>query len=117
MRAGLPLAQAIAERRIALDGPTARVRETITNLAAIDRPIGWTEHVTLGPPFLRRGATEFRASATRSRVFESAFGAHDYLQAGGGFGWPVAPAAGGRRPTDLRRPAHARAASAPSRRG
>ena len=112
MRARLPLAQAIVERRIALDGPTARVRETITNLAAIDRPIGWTEHVTLGPPFLRKGATEFRASATRSRVFESAFGAHDYLQAGADFEWPFAPARGGRHTIDLRRLADVPASSA-----
>src|SRR5437762_1143432 len=114
MRARLPLAQAIAERRIALDGPTARVRETITNLAAIDRPIGWTEHVTLGPPFLRKGATEFRASATRSRVFESAFGAHDYLQAGAGFQRAVRPAPGRPPPVRLRPPAPAPASSARS---
>jgi len=103
MRARLPLAQVTVERRIALDGSTARVRETVTNLAAIDRPIGWTEHVTLGPPFLRAGTTEFRASATRSRVFESAFGAHDYLKAGADFDWPLAPARDGRETVDLRR--------------
>ncbi len=30
-----------------------RVRETVENLSPIDRPVGWTQHVTLGPPFLR----------------------------------------------------------------
>jgi len=112
LRARLPLAQMIVERRIALDGSTAYVRETITSLTAIDRPIGWTEHVTLGPPFLRRGTTEFRASATRSRVFESAFGADDYLRPGADFEWPFAPARDGRQTIDLRRLAGAPASSA-----
>ena len=103
MRAQLPLAQIAFERRVALDDSTVRFHERVTNLAGIDRPIGWTEHVTLGPPFLRAGATEFRSSATRSRVFESAFGAHDYLRAGADFDWPFAPAAEGDRVLDLRR--------------
>ena len=51
------------------------IRETVENLGGVDRPVGWTQHVTLGPPFLEKGRTEFRASATRSRVFEAAFGA------------------------------------------
>jgi hypothetical protein len=60
-------------------------------LSAIDKPIGWTEHVTIGPPFLEKGVTEFRASATRSRVFEGVFGADDTLAAGADFDWPFAP--------------------------
>ena len=66
------------------------------NTGGVDRPIGWTQHVTLGPPFLEKGRTEFRASMTRSRVFESAFGAADYLMAGADFDWPNAPRIGGR---------------------
>jgi hypothetical protein len=103
LRARLPLAQAAFERRIDLEGAIVRIREQVTSLAAFDRPIGWTQHVTLGPPFLRAGVTEFRASATRSRVFESAFGAHDYLRAGADFDWPYAPDARGDRAVDLRR--------------
>ena len=91
MRAHLPLAQLHVERRIELRGRTARVREAVENLAAFDRPIGWTEHVTLGPPFLDRGATKLRASATRSQVFDGRFGVADYLQAGAVFDWPHAP--------------------------
>ena len=102
MRARLPLAQIDVAREINLDGTTVRFRETVTNLAAVDRPIGWTQHVTLGPPFLRPGATTFRTSATRSRVFESAFGAHDYLRAGADFEWPHAPSASGDSLVDLR---------------
>ena len=64
----------------------------VENLTGIDRPVGWTQHVTLGPPFIERGVTEFRAPATRSKTFESAFGSADYLTAGAEFDWPMAPA-------------------------
>ena len=37
------------------------------NLAALDRPVGWCEHVTVGPPFLKKGVTIFDASLTRGR--------------------------------------------------
>jgi hypothetical protein len=104
MRAHLPLAQIRVERRIGLDGTIVRIRETVTNLAAVDRPIGWTQHVTLGPPFLQPRTTEFRCSATRSRTFESTFGAHDYLRPGVDFDWP-ARAGSGRRVRD-RPPPH-----------
>ncbi len=75
--------------------------ETVENLSACDRPIAWTQHVTLGPPFLQRDVTQFRASATRSKVFEHPFGAHDYLTAGAEFDWPLAPSIDGGR-VDLR---------------
>ena len=34
---------------------SVRVKESVENLSGVDRPVGWTEHVTLGPPFLREG--------------------------------------------------------------
>jgi hypothetical protein len=58
--------------------------------------------VTLGPPFLATGRTEFRVSATRSKVFESLFGPGDYLVPGAAFEWPLAPRIGGGS-ADLRR--------------
>lgn len=102
MGASLPLAQLELERRIALVDETVRIRERVRNLAGTDRAIGWTQHVTLGPPFLERGATEFRASATRSKVIEDRFGTADYLSAGAEFDWPLAPGAAGGT-VDLRR--------------
>jgi hypothetical protein len=111
MRAWLPLAALGIERRIELRDRAVRVCEIIENMTACDRPIGWTEHVTLGPPFLEKGLTEFRASATRSKVFEHAFGVDDYLLAGAAFDWPLAPRAGGGT-TDLRRFTSAAASSA-----
>jgi hypothetical protein len=101
MRAALPQAQLEFERRIDLFGHAVRVRERVENMSATDRPIGWTQHVTLGPPFLERGGTQFRVSARRSKVFEGPFGPADYLLPGAEFDWPMAPrAAGGVR--DLR---------------
>ena len=41
----------------------------------------------------------FRASATRSKVFESTFGAHDYLTPAAEFDWPMAPRLDGAAPT------------------
>jgi hypothetical protein len=91
LRTRLPVAQLAFERRLELRGRALRIRETVENLSACDRPIAWTQHVTLGPPFLQKGVTEFRASATRSKVFESDFGSAAYLIAAAEFDWPMAP--------------------------
>jgi hypothetical protein len=101
MRARLPEAQLRFERRIDLAGRAVRMRERVENLSASDRPVGWTQHVTLGPPFLEKGRTELRASARRSKVFEGTFGPADYLASGAEFDWPRAPRVGGGT-TDLR---------------
>jgi hypothetical protein len=90
-RAQFPIAGFEFERRVTLRDRVVMIRETLKNLRSIARPIGWTQHVTLGPPFLERGATEFRSSANRSKVFESMFGASDYLKPGAEFEWPMAP--------------------------
>ncbi len=95
MRTVLPMAQIGIDRRIEVVDRSVHVRETVENLSGTDHPIGWTEHVTLGPPFLEKGSTEFRASATRSKVFEGAVGADDYLVPGAEFDWPLAPRADG----------------------
>jgi hypothetical protein len=110
-RAHLPTAQLMLDRRIELRERSVSIRETVENLAAFDRPIAWTQHVTLGRPFLQKGITEFRVSATRSKVFEGQFGADDYLQAGVEFQWPFAPATGGGH-ADLRQFTDAPASSA-----
>ena len=104
MRATFPLAGLAFERTLDLQGRSVRIAESVTNLGATDRPIAWTQHVSLGPPFLEPGRTEFRASAARSKVFEGQFGADDYLTAGAEFDWPVAGRAdlqvfGGPRPS------------------
>jgi hypothetical protein len=95
MHALLPAAQLHVERRIEVVDRSVHIRESIENASAADRPVGWTQHVTLGPPFLEKGKTQFRTSASRSKVFESAVGADDYLEKGAEFDWPFAPRQGG----------------------
>ncbi|MGA7240369.1 MAG: hypothetical protein WBY44_32090 [Bryobacteraceae bacterium] len=91
MTACFPLAQIRLERVINLREYALEIREVVESLAAFDRPIGWTQHVTLGPPFLESGITRFQMSATKSKAFESPFGAADYLEPGATFEWPLGP--------------------------
>jgi len=96
-RAQFPIAQLRFERRIELRPGSSAVHilETVENLAAADRPIAWTQHATLGPPFIERGSTQFRASATKSKVYEADFGVGGYLVPAAVFDWPHAPRTGG----------------------
>lgn len=55
-------------RTIRLKGQIAEVEETARNEKGWDRPVGWCQHVTMGPPFLEREATQIAASLTRGRV-------------------------------------------------
>jgi hypothetical protein len=110
-RARLPLTNLRVERTIRLSDRVLRIKESVENPSGADRPVGWTEHVTLGSPFFEKGVTEFRASASRSKVFERAFGRADYLVPGSEFDWPAAPRLGGGT-ADLRRSSPAGASSA-----
>lgn len=65
----------------------------------------------MGRHSCRKGITEFRASASRSKVFERPFGSADYLVPGAEFDWPHAPATGGGT-ADLRRSSPAEVSSA-----
>ena len=89
--AELPAAQLRFERQLRLEGPWVRIRETVENLSPFDRPVAWTEHVTIGPPFLEKGATQLRLPGTRSKVWEGPFGDADYMQPGAEFDWPLVP--------------------------
>lgn len=66
----MPAARLHVERRVRLSGDVVHFRETVENLAPLDRPSAWTQHVTIGPPFLERGATQFRAPGTKSQTIE-----------------------------------------------
>jgi len=102
LRLTLGLAQLSVTRTIQLHGERVRIRETVENLAALDRPLAWTQHVTLSPPFLDPVTTEFRASMAQSMVTLSDPGFDQYLRPGAEFTWPAAPRmAGGTH--DLRR--------------
>lgn len=95
MRTELPNARLRVSREIVLAGHQVQIRERVENLAATDRPVGWTEHVTLGPPFVAKGATGLRMTADRSMVYPGVFGPADYLEPGREFSWPHAPGVGG----------------------
>lgn len=97
--ADLPLAGLAFERRIRLNGNAVDVTEIVTNQTGLDRPLAWTQHVTIGPPFLIPGETEFTISATQSRTYESEFG--NLYPQGKDFQWPFAPSSSGER-SDLR---------------
>lgn len=98
MRAEFPLAGMRFTRKLELAPASGQVEiaETATNLTGIDRPVGWTEHATLGPPFLEKGRTLFEMSATRSKVLDAEFapGAERFVR-GAEFDWPLVPLARG----------------------
>ena len=83
-RAILPASQLAFERHIKLQGKKVHITEVVENLSILDRPIAWTEHATLGAPFVERGTTQIRTTAKRSRTL-----------AGIEFDWPWLPDASG----------------------
>ncbi len=90
----LRLAQLRFTRYIKLTpgSPVVLISETVENLSASDRPIAWTQHVTLGPPFLESGKTQFRMPATHSKVADASFNDNlgPYLP-DAEFAWPLCP--------------------------
>ena len=87
----LPAAQLKFERHIRIAEQCVLFTETVENVSILDRPIAWTEHVTLGPPFLEKGVTQFRAPGTKG---------HN-LATKQDFAWPLAPRTDGKK-EDLR---------------
>ncbi len=102
-RARLPVAAIEVTRQVVLaagaDG--FRVRETVRNLGKEDRPIMWTQHVTLGPPFLEPGVTMVDLPARWGQVYPDEFGRRPRLKRGATFRWPDGPGIRGNR-VDLR---------------
>jgi hypothetical protein len=79
--ANLPESKTRFTRTLRVAGAIAYFEETAENLSAWDRPIGWCEHVTLGPPFLEKGITVIDASLTRGR--------NNGDRSGQEFAWPM----------------------------
>lgn len=101
-KAHLPLAQLDFERELELAANgVVKIRETVTNLTAMDRPLAWTQHVTMGPPFLEAGITKLDMNAPKSMVFPGDFGDAQPYAPGAAFEWPFAPNKDGSI-TDLR---------------
>jgi hypothetical protein len=89
LETAMPAAQLSFTRVVTLKGDRVQLEETVENLSALDRPIAWTQHVTLGAPFLEHGKTRFDLTATQSKTFEADFG--DLYPRGVDFVWPYAP--------------------------
>lgn len=77
--------------RLADDGIHVEISETVENLLAIDRPIGWTQHVTLGPPFLEPGVTGVKIAPKRSRTMDPETWGDGRVRTACEFSWPNAP--------------------------
>lgn len=91
-RCRLEAAQLDFNRELTLRGEELLFRETVTNRSGLDRPIAWTQHVTLGPPFLERGVTRVEMPGTRARTYESDFtGGKGAMKIATNFDWPHMP--------------------------
>jgi hypothetical protein len=64
----LPESAMTFRRTIRVKGAAVHVEGVASNHSAWDRPFGWCEHVTFGPPFLEGGMTRFDASADKGFV-------------------------------------------------
>lgn len=93
LSAVLPKAELTFRRSLKLAGDgVVSFSESVDNHACTDRPIGWTQHVTLGAPFLQHGNTRFIISGTRSWVYEGDFNNGLGMQMPGAeFDWPLCP--------------------------
>jgi len=93
----LPLSQLKVIRRISLEEGTSllSVQETIENLVAFDRPIAWTQHVTVGAPFLTPAQTRLFLRAHRSRTHDKDTFPESPLIPCCNFEWPIVAACNG----------------------
>ena len=76
--------------------------ETVINEKKADHFFHWTQHVTLGPPFLGHDSSRISMPGTRGRALAGGYGDNDLLAAGD-FRWPIARARAGGE-VDLSRP-------------
>jgi hypothetical protein len=98
LQGALPLAQETLTRTTEIvDGESvAYITSVLESSLAVDRPISWAEHATIGPPFLEKGAVVVDMPATNCRVRPyKPGGIPGHLAYGQDFKWPMAPVAGG----------------------
>jgi len=81
----------------------AYFKEEVVNEKRADHFFHWTQHATLGPPFLSYEHSRTFVSATRGRTFPHGYEGKELLMAAQDFQWPNAPGVDG-KPVDLRRP-------------
>jgi hypothetical protein len=71
------------------------VSETLLNLRATDHFFHWTQHVTLGPPFLQPGESAVCVPAQRGITWPHGYEGKSLLAQSKEFTWPLAPHEGG----------------------
>jgi hypothetical protein len=71
------------------------LKETVTNERKLDHFFHWTQHVTLGPPFVAPEDGRVFMSTTKGITSPDAYGAQALLASGKEFQWPIAPATAG----------------------
>ena len=101
----LPIARLRFRRQIKMRRGESVVyfREEVMNESKADHFCHWTQHVTLGPPFLAPGQSRVFVSGTRGRTFPHGYEGKALLQSSRDFHWPYAPSATGVL-VDLRQP-------------
>jgi hypothetical protein len=77
-------------RQFLLKGTCALIEERVDNLCGWDRPIGWQQHVSLGPPFILEGFWA-RSNCDLGGTHPHDFGAGSHLVPGAEARWPFAP--------------------------
>lgn len=93
----LPVVQMDFRRTVYVDRehPVVYFRECARNLSCADRPIGWNQHVTVGPPFLECGITLVDMPASLAKTMLTGNSGERALIADAEFPWPRAPLQGG----------------------
>jgi len=89
----LPLAQETLTRTVEMAGGenVVYVTSELESAIAVDRPVSWAEHATLGAPFLEPGKVTIDMPATRCRVRAEKAGSTGKLAYLKDFDWPMAP--------------------------
>ncbi len=91
------------ELRLRRGESVAYFTETVSNEKKADHFFHWTQHVTLGPPFLGHDISRISIPATRGRTGTGTYGGKEELAPGRNFHWPFAPLQNGGS-TDLTSP-------------
>jgi hypothetical protein len=93
----LPVAQMKFVRTISADrfSNMIHVREEVKSTAKRDLPFTMSQHVTLGPPFLKKGVTIFDMPATKCHTYPNDLGGRPRLKGNTAFIWPDGPGAKG----------------------
>jgi hypothetical protein len=79
------------------------ILESVENEAKVGHLFHWTQHVTLGPPFLDRRHSRVFISGTRGRTAAGGYEGKELLDSARDFRWPEASGRQG-KPIDLRQP-------------